>query len=252
MNLKDKFKNCKDIYGGWLSLNNFQLCEIFSNLKVDFLGIDLEHTPTTIDQFLKFVTICHSKNIKCLPRIPSLDKILIKRLLDSGADGIIAPNIETEDQIKFLEKSIYYPPYGSRGYGISKASNYGLNFENYIKNWNKKALIVIQIESVNAIKNLENMLQNKSVDGVMIGPYDISGSLGIPGKLNHPEIKKACNKIIAICKKYKKSCGIHDTNPSLKSLNNYKKNGNNFIIIGSDIFILWKSIENINKLIENL
>ena len=109
-----------------------------SNLNVDFIGVDLEHTPTTTEQFLEFVSICHSKKINCLPRIPSLDSSLIKKLLDSGADGIIAPNIENVNQINFLLKSIYYPPKGSRGYGISKASNYGFEFDHYTKNWNNK------------------------------------------------------------------------------------------------------------------
>ncbi len=250
MNLKTKFQKKNKIYGTWLSINNFQLCDIFSNLKVDFIGIDFEHTPTSIDDFLKFATICHSKNLKCIPRIPTLDKSLIKRLLDSGADGIIAPNIENKDQIDFLKESIFYPPKGSRGYGISKASNYGFNFENYIKKWNKEALIIIQIESIKAVKNLENLLKVNDVDGVMIGPYDISGSLGIPGKIHHPEVKKACKEVLKLCKKYKKSCGIHDTNPSSKSLRAFSKEGFNFIVVGSDIFILWRSIENINNLIK--
>ena len=249
MKLNNKFKNLNKIYGGWLSINNFQLCDILSNLKIDFLGVDLEHTPTSIDQFLKFVSICHSKKISCLPRIPDLDNALIKRLLDSGADGIIAPSIENVEQIEFLENSIFYPPNGYRGYGVSKASNYGLAFNKYVKNWNKSAVLIIQIESIKAIKNLESLISKKCVSGVMIGPYDISGSLGIPGELSHPAVLNACKEILLICKKYKKSCGIHDTDPNPKSLKLLDKNGYNFIVIGSDIFLLTKWVNNMNKLL---
>ena len=252
MNLKNKFKNLKKIHGGWISLNNFQLSEIMSNLTIDFIGIDLEHTPTSIEQFLEYVSIFHAKNIKCLPRIPNLDNSLIKRLLDSGADGIIAPNIENIDQINLLNNSIKYPPNGKRGFGISKASNYGFKFNEYIKNWNNKSLLIIQIESIKGVENLENLLLhgNRIIDGVMIGPYDISGSLGIPGQINHVRVKKACNKIISICKKHKKACGIHDTDPGSNSLNNFFKDGYNFVIAGSDIFTLWRWVEKINKLIK--
>ena len=83
----------------------------------------------------------------------------------------------------------------------------------------------------------------------MIGPYDISGSLGIPGELSHPEVLNACKEILSICKKYKKSCGIHDTDPNSKSLKLLDKNGYNFIVIGSDIFLLTKWVNNMNKLL---
>ena len=83
----------------------------------------------------------------------------------------------------------------------------------------------------------------------MIGPYDISGSLGIPGELSHPEVLNAFKEILSICKKYKKSCGIHDTDPNSKSLKLLDKNGYNFIVIGSDIFLLTKWVNNMNNLL---
>ena len=141
---------------------------------------------------------------------------------------------------------------GKRGYGISKASNYGLDFNKYIKNWNKNSILIIQIESIKAVENIELLISQEVVDGVMIGPYDISGSLGIPGKLEDIKVKSACIKVIKACKKYKKSCGFHDTNPKMNSMKNYMKLGYNFLIIGSDIFTLWRWVEETNKLLKRI
>ena len=86
----------------------------------------------------------------------------------------------------------------------------------------------------------------------MIGPYDISGSLGVPGKLFDPKVKKSCLKVLNACKKYKKSCGIQDSNPSDKSIKGFLKEGYSFIILSSDIFTLWKWTENINVILNKL
>ena len=89
-----------------------------------------------------------------------------------------------------------YPPIGKRSFGVNRAQNYGFDFEDYIKSWNDSSIFMIQIESIEAVENIEELLQLENLDGVMIGPYDISGSLGVPGQLDHHLVVEASKKVI--------------------------------------------------------
>ena len=131
-----------------------------------------------------------------------------------------------------------YPNKGHRSFGINRAQSYGLNEKNYFKHWNDTSTSIIQIETTDGVNNLNDLLENENIDGVMIGPYDLSGSLGVPGDLNNKKVLDATRYILNICKKKKVSCG---TQLSKFSLNEIKKNfsiGFNFIILGSDLFAL--------------
>ena len=248
-NLKNKFKNKKKIFGAWNSIPNNLISEIFARSNVDFLGVDIEHSSMSFEQIQNIIISSQSLNIPCLPRIASINNESIKRILDMGADGIIVPNVETEKDIENLTLWTKYPPVGNRGYGIARAQGYGHNFNHYVKSWNNKSVLIIQIESIKAIENLDKLLRFKAVDAVMIGPYDISGSLGIPGQINHSKVKKACEEVLKICKKYSKPCGIQDSNPNKSSIDLLIKRGYSFIVLSSDIFALWEWTNQIKKIL---
>ena len=100
--------------------------------------------------------------------------------------------------------------------------------------------------------NIDEILSSEEIDGAMIGPYDMSGSLGIPGQLNHPRIIEASKKVLAACKKHKKACGIQITEPDLKTVEAIKKTGYTFIVLASDVFLLWKWSENMRKILDRV
>jgi len=110
---------------------------------------------------------------------------------------------------------------------------------------------MIQIESIEAVKNIESILSYDEIDGVMIGPYDISGSLGVPGQLNHPDVINASKKVIQACKKFGKSCGTQLNDPNLNNIDGLFQLGYTFAILGSDLFILWKWAETMKGIITN-
>ncbi len=185
-----------------------------------------------------------------MTRIATHNQESIKRLLDSGADGIIAPSIDTPEQVEKLIEWVKYPPIGKRGYGIARAQGYGYNFSEYTKNWNNVANLIIQIESITAVEKIEKLLNFEEVDGAMVGPYDISGSLGIPGKIEDEKVKNASQLVINACKKLGKSCGTHDIQPTSSRIRNAIDSGFTFIVLASDVFILWKWGENIKKIVK--
>lgn len=253
---RQRLKSCFDkrlkLFSGWTSLGHPQISEMIAQSGVDFIGIDIEHSTINHEQSQRIISACHGENILCLPRVASHDPESIRRLLDSGADGIIVPNVESKNQVELLIEYMKYPPIGKRGFGIAKAQNYGHNFEDYISSWNDNSILIIQIESINAVENIDQILKSKFIDGVMIGPYDISGSLGIPGEIYHIDVIDACKRVINACANHGISCGNQDINPSQESVMKQFELGFSFVVLSSDIFLFKRWSEEISDIIKKV
>ena len=250
--IKNKFTNRKPVFAGWTSLGHPQVTEMLARSNVDFVGIDIEHSTISQEQAQSIISACHSAGVCCLPRIATHNQESIKRVLDSGADGIIVPTVDTPEQVEKLIEWMKYPPLGKRGYGIARAQGYGHDFEKYTTEWNKSSVLVIQIESVFAVEHLEELLEFEEVDGVMVGPYDLSGSLGIPGQINHDLVNNAIAHVIETCKRYGKSCGVHEVDPTVEVVQASFNAGSTFVVLSSDVFLLWKWGERMKKLINDI
>ena len=146
--------------------------------------------------------------------------------------------VNTPQEVESIIQHVKFPPLGSRSYGVNRAHNYGLNFDDYIKKWNESSSVIIQVESIKAIENIEKLLEFDEIDGVMIGPYDISGSLGVPGQVNHSKVIAASKKVILACEKYGKSCGTQVADPDKENINSLFDMGYTYAILGSDLFVL--------------
>ena len=251
MSLRDSLKHRNKVYGGWTSIGHPQVAEMLVRSGVDFLGIDIEHSTISQEQSQRIIAACHAGGIPCLPRVATHNLESIKRLLDSGADGIIVPNVETTNQVEQLIKAIKYPPLGTRGFGVARAQGYGHEFEEYTTKWNDSSILIIQIESISAVENIDKLLQFDEVDGAMVGPYDISGSLGIPGQIDHKEVLKAGQLVVNACEKYGKACGTQDIDPTPESVKSSLDSGYTFVVLASDVFIFWKWGERMQDLINS-
>jgi 2-dehydro-3-deoxyglucarate aldolase len=252
LEIKEKLRDRKKVFAAWTSLGHSSITEIFTRSGFDFVGLDLEHTTISQEQSQRIIAACHSEGTLCLPRIASHNMEMVKRLLDSGADGIIIPLVSTTQEVDQIISWCKYPPLGKRSFGIARAQGYGFDFGEYVANWNESSIIIIQIESIQGVDNSDILLNYHDVDGVMIGPYDLSGSLGIPGKLDDPEVKKAENKVIEACVKYGKACGTHVVDANLENAETAFSRGYTFAVFSSDIFILWKWSETVNGIIKRL
>lgn len=249
--LKKKFKNRELIFGGWASIGQPQIVEAFCLInKFDFVSIDIEHGAIDYELCIRLISTIQGQNKCCLPRIDSHNRSMIKRLLDFGADGIIVPMIETYEELKSIISYIKYPPIGNRSYGVNRAHRYGNGFGNYVERWNEDSIIIIQIETVYGIENIDKLIKNPHVDGVMVGPYDLSGSMGIPGQLEHPKVKEAIQSVSRKCKDANMTTGPHLIYPDKAQLENSIKDANNLNILSSDIFILGKWAEDMNSILK--
>ena len=238
--LKEKLRQRERLFAGWVSYSHPSITETFARAGFDFVFIDMEHSTISIEQGQRIIAASQSEGVPCIPRPVSHSNDYIKPLLESGADGLLIQMVETPEQVQALILDLKYPPLGRRTYGVNRAQAYGFDFEEYIHNWNETSTFMIQIESIMGVDNIEQLLAFDEVDGVMVGPLDIAGSLGVPGQTTHPLVIEASRKVIAACERHGKSCGtqVADATPAtVKALFDL---GYNYAILGSDLFVLWK------------
>lgn len=238
--LKQKLRNRERLYAAWVSYAHPSITETFAHAGFDFMFIDMEHSTISIEQGQRIIAASQSEGVPCIPRPVSHSNDYIKPLLESGADGLLIQMVETADQVQALIDHVKYPPIGRRTYGVNRAQAYGFDFDEYIQNWNSTSTFMIQIESIKGVENIEELLAFDEVDGVMVGPLDISGSLGVPGQTSHPLVIEASKKVIEACARHGKSCGTQVADVSESSVNALFDLGYNYAILGSDLFVLWK------------
>lgn len=224
--------------GTWITLNHFSIAEILADSGFDWLCIDMEHSVTDYFEAQQLIMTIQSKGLKAYVRVGENNDRIIKRVLDAGADGIIVPMVNNKnDAIKAI-KSVKYPPVGKRGVGLSRAQDYGFGFEKYKDNKAKKIKLIVQIEHVDGVNNLESILDLDNIDGTFIGPYDLSGSMGKPGKYNDIEVKKVLEKYETIANNYSKLMGFHVIEPDYNQVLNKINKGYNFIGFSLDTLFL--------------
>lgn len=251
MKLKKALNQRKRLFAGWVSYSNPSISETFARAGFDFIAIDIEHSTISLEQGNRIIAACQSHGVPCLPRPVSHSNDYIKPLLESGADGLLIQMVNNKNELENLINDIKYPPVGKRSYGVSRAQTYGFDFDEYIQNWNDTSSFIIQIESIEGVENIEDLVTHPEVDGVMIGPYDISGSLGVPGQVDHVKVIEASMKVIESCKKHGKSCGTQLNDPNQNNVKKLFDLGYTYAILGSDLFVLWKWADNMQSLMKS-
>ena len=247
--LKSKLRNRERLFAGWISYAHPSIAETFASAGFDFIAIDMEHSTISLEQGQRIIAATQSKDVPCLPRPVSHSNDWLKPLLESGADGLIVQMVNTTEELSRLCGHIKYPPEGNRSFGVNRAQNYGFTFDDYVRDWNDSSVFIIQVESRQAVENIDGLLENPHVDGVMIGPYDISGSYGVPGEVEHPKVVEASKIVIAACEKAGISCGTQLADVSEAGVNRLFDLGYTYAILGSDLFVLWKWAADMKSLI---
>ena len=250
--LKEKLQRRERLFAGWVSYAHPSITETFARAGFDFIAIDMEHATISLEQAQRIIAASQSEGVPCLPRPVSHSNDWFKPLLESGADGLLVQMVNTPEEIEAIIGHLKYPPVGRRSYGVNRAQAYGFDFDTYIQSWNETSTFIIQVESIQAVENIEKLLSFDEIDGVMVGPYDISGSLGVPGQTSHPLVIEASRKVIAACERFGKSCGTQVADASPDSVQALFDLGHTFAILGSDLFVLWKWAEQMQGLIKSM
>ena len=232
--LKDSF-----VVSGWMQICSAEIAEIFSQKNFDVITLDLEHGSFDIHELNGIFRAIENGGKLPLVRLPNHSKENLGQIFDAGSGGVIIPNINNLKELVGISKYCFWPPKGKRGVGFSRANSYGNRFE---ENKNDDPIIIAMIENIKAINNLDEILKYEFLDAILIGPYDLSASMGSPGNFKSKKFKLTLNLIKSKCKQYKIPCGIHVVKPSKKEFNQYKKKGFKFLPFSMDTVLLNESL----------
>lgn len=245
--LKNKLKNRKLTLGSWITIGHPIVAEVMAKSGFEWLTIDMEHSAITLDIAQNLIRTIELNGCVPLVRVHENDPCFIKRVMDAGAVGVIVPMVNSKNDAEKAVKAVRYPPIGCRGIGLARAQDYGFNFEGYKKWLEKNSIVIVQIEHIDAVKNLREILSTNGVDGFIVGPYDISGSLGKPGDFENPEFKKCIEEIMKIAKETRKPAGFHVVPPDFNEVKKIVDLGYSFVAISLDTLFLGKMSENMIK-----
>lgn len=238
MSLKNKLKNNQLTIGSWVTISHPVIIDIMGSAGFEWLVIDLEHTSIDLSQAHILISAIQANNMKALVRVSKNEEVIIKRVLDMGADGIIVPMVKSKaDALQAIDYA-KYPPIGKRGVGLFRAQKYGIGFEEY-KNWvNDELVIIAQIEHIEAVNNIEDIITTEGIDGIIIGPYDLSGSMGCPGEYHREEVADAIQRVLNICEKHNIPSGFHVIESEPSNVIKRVKQGCTFLAYSLDFFFL--------------
>ena len=237
ISIRRKLKNNELSIGSWMQIPNSSIAEIMGNAGYDWITVDLEHGSISLSDLPDIFRAIELGNALPLARVAQANPKDCKQALDAGAGGIIVPMIETAKQLESVRDACCWPPAGNRGVGFSRANLFGKYFDDY-KQEAQKPLLIAQIEHVKGVNNLEKILQVDNLDAIIVGPYDLSASMGITAKFDHPDFQKTMKNILFLCKKFRIPCGDHIVYPDIENLKKRIDQGYQFIAYSADAIFL--------------
>jgi len=236
--LKTALKNKKQTLGCWVTLGHPLIPEILAPAGFDWLAVDMEHSSITLAELLPLIISIEANDMVPLVRVGENNANLIKRVMDAGAYGVIVPNVNSAEDAATVVSSVKYPPVGFRGVGLYRAQGYGRNFEEYKKWLTQESVVIIQIEHIDAVDNIDEIFSVKGIDAFIIGPYDLSGSMGKPGVLQDKEVEAAIRKVLSAAKRHKIPAGYHSVPSAPQEAIKRKKQGFKFLGFSLDSIFL--------------
>ena len=236
MNIKKKITNSVTI-GGWMQTSSLDNAEIISKSNFDWISIDLEHGNISNEKLKNMIRVIQGNKKLVFVRMPSSDPLIVGNILDCGVDGLIIPHIKNDQEVKKIIDKAFYPPLKNRGIGFSKANDFGANLKKNFKK-NKNLLIIAMIENKEGLNNLNKILNVKYLDGIFIGPYDLSASYNITGKFKSKKFQNIIKQIKKVADKNKIACGMHVVRPDKKELEGLIKKKFKFLAYTMDSVII--------------
>jgi 2-dehydro-3-deoxyglucarate aldolase len=194
-----RLKRREQLLGTMVTLASGASAEVLAGLGFDWLFVDAEHGPLETRELLEILRAVGDKTA-CIVRVPQAAELPIKKALDLGAHGIIVPQVNTAEQAAAVVRWSRYAPEGERGVGLARAHGYGQKFREYLGAANREIAVVVQAEHARAVENIDAIVRVPGIDAVLIGPYDLSASLGKMGQVDDPAVVAAIDRVTAACR----------------------------------------------------
>lgn len=239
---KQALKDGQPQIGLWLGLCSSYSTELVAGAGFDWLLIDGEHAPNNVQTTLTQLQAIAAYPSQPVVRPPWNDPVIIKQLLDIGVQTLLLPMVQNAEQAKQAVRATRYPPEGIRGVGsaLARASRWN-RIPDYLRRANNEMCVIVQVETREAINNLSEILKVEGIDGVFIGPADLSADMGFFGDPNHPEVKAVIEKAIAQIRAADVAPGILMAAPDIAE--HYLNIGAMFVAVGVDTTLLARTAE---------
>jgi 4-hydroxy-2-oxoheptanedioate aldolase len=207
---KERLQAGETVFGCFVRYPNASLIEVMGYQPWDFLVFDGEHGTLEPQDCEHMVRAAELQGVTPIVRVTTNQPHIILRFMDSGAQGLHVPWVNTAEEAEAVVRSVKYHPRGIRGLASVRAADYGQRgtFADYIKTANQESLVVIHIETIEAVERLPEIVKIDDLDVIFIGPTDLSHSLGVPGQPQHPDVQAAINRIVETVKGTDKALGI--------------------------------------------
>ena len=243
--VKEKIRQNKPALGGWVMTASPVSAGIMAQAGFDWVCLDAEHSPVTKETAQNIFTAIERHEAEPFVRIALNDEIECKKFLDMGARGILVPMIKSYQDILKAISFTKYAPEGNRSFALARATGYGKFSAEYFEKANQELFLGIMIEHIDALKELDKIFSCKNIDAVLVGPYDLSGSMGIPGQFDNPDFETALNEINHKAKIYNIPMGIHEVHPTKEKIRSYINIGYCFIGCGIDTLFIAEAADEI-------
>jgi 2-keto-3-deoxy-L-rhamnonate aldolase RhmA len=236
--LKARLRRGETLIGTLVTVPSPEVAELMALAGFDYVWIEMEHAPT---DFVRAQMMIQAVGGRCpsLVRIVENREAWIKKALDTGCSGIVIPLVMSAAEAKSAVDCCLYPPAGTRSVGIARAHDYGMSFRHYVKRANEEIVIVIQVEHRAAVENIGSIVAVPGIDAIFVGPYDLSGSFGVPGEITHPEVQRAVGEVKRHCDTAGLPVGIFAEESG--AAKRYINEGFRLIALGLDSAYLWKA-----------
>lgn len=233
--LKAKIENGEKIIGTHVSLSDPSICEILGNLNFDYIWVDMEHTYIDYKQLYIHLNAARAVGASVIVRIPQNDFITLKKVMEMGVDGVIFPMILNVEEARKVIEGTYYPPRGNRGFGPRKPIRYGLDdVTDYIENKSLEMCRFIQIEHIDAVECLDELAEVEGIDGYIIGPCDLAGSIGELTRPYEPKAEELVKRVVRTLKKHGKYVGLSTGSFQEDLIRKFSEMGIDMISAGAD------------------
>lgn len=228
------------VVGSWINSGSPMVAELMATTGFDFLCVDVEHSAVDLPQAQQLFQAIRSGRPECaaMARVHGVDYAFVKRYLDAGADGIVAPLVRTHEEALLLVQAAKYPPLGLRGVGFCRANSYGLQLAEECVRANHEIFLAVQIEHIDAVRNIDSILSVPGIDAAFIGPYDLTASMGLTAQFEHPDYLAARATILAACQRHGIAPGIHVVPPVPGEVLARMTEGYRFIAYSLDVTML--------------
>lgn len=243
---RSRLKRGETLIGTLVTLPSPEVAEILAEAGFDWLFIDMEHSPLDVREAQAILQAVRER-CACVLRVPLNDEVWIKKALDIGASGIIVPQVNSQQEAERAVRFCKYPPQGCRGVGVARAQGYGACLQDYLDSANEEIAVIVQAEHMDSVNHVQEIVSVTGIDAVLVGPYDLSASMGRIGKVTDAEVQAAIARVKVACASAHMPIGIFAA--TAKAVKPFMREGYNLIAVGIDTLFL---VEAANQLVRQL